>query len=72
MVLGIFYVVSTGINLHNLNGIENGLIKGYVNSYELFGAIERAKNISILSNLVGLLIISFLWRGSLRKADKFS
>jgi formate/nitrite transporter FocA (FNT family) len=72
VVLGIIYVILTGISLQGFTGIEDGIIIGSLGNNELFETIKRAKNIIIFMNLVGFIIIAFLWHASFQKSNELN
>ncbi|MFC1844189.1 hypothetical protein ACFLZ5_05305 [Thermodesulfobacteriota bacterium] len=69
-VLGIICVLMTGISLYAFSGIEDEVIIFSWGNNGLFSIIDQAKIITIITNLVGLLIISFIWNRSLQKSSE--
>jgi hypothetical protein len=70
VILGIIYVVSTGIILQGYAGIEDGIIRNSFSNNGFFETVEQARNITLGINLVGFLIIAFLWCISLQKNNE--
>ena len=70
VVLGIVSVVSTGISLQGFGSIEDGIIKGSVVNNDLFESIKEARDLIISTNLLGLLIIAFLWHKCTQKKEQ--
>ena len=67
MALCLIYLVMTGVSLHGLDGIEDGIITGSLINNGLFRTIEQMRNITIGTNLVGLLLITILFRANLKR-----
>jgi hypothetical protein len=70
VVLGVIFVLSTGINLYSFSGIEDGIIIYSLYNNGLFLKIDQMKVITICTNLVGLLIISLCWFKSFQKCNE--
>ena len=68
-ILGIIYILSTGISLNTIDGIKDGVITGSFGNNSIFEIINRAKYITIGTNSVGLLIIAFLWLKSFQESN---
>ena len=65
VTVGVVFIVLTVINLHCLSGIENTVIKSFFGHNQLFETINHVRSIIIITNLIGLTLIAFLWRKSL-------
>lgn len=67
-VLVIIYALSTGVSLHAFTGIEDGIIQGSISDTRVFHTIDRAKHITLATNLIsGIMIIALLWRINFQK-----